>query len=173
MCLFRYKKTSVNPYAIIALPKFSAFLGTPFSVDDGIGVAPSCSPAAQDSLASSLGVELPLPLIMQNRSANVSMIVEQPTDLTKLTSRLVSFAERFVSQSSSSPFFVYFAFGHVHTATPNINPFSSPYAGKQYAGCAFNGTSRRGLFGDALAEGERVCMYVCMYVCTYVCMRHC
>ena len=71
MCLFRYKKTSVNPYAIIALPKIAAFLGTPFSVDDGIGVAPSCSPAAQDTLASSLGVELPLPLIMQNRSANV------------------------------------------------------------------------------------------------------
>ena len=36
-------------------------------MDDGIGVAPSCSPAAGTTVSSSLGVELPLPLIMQNR----------------------------------------------------------------------------------------------------------
>jgi hypothetical protein len=38
------------------------------------------------------------------------------------------------------------------TATPNVDPESNPYPGKQYARCSSYGISRRGLFGDALAE---------------------
>ena len=65
---------------------------------------------------------------------------------------MVDFAKNFTSTYRDVPFFVYFAFGHVHTATPNVNPATNPYQGKQYAGCEFVGTTRRGLFGDALAE---------------------
>jgi hypothetical protein len=44
---------------------------------------------------------------------------------------------------STSPLFLYIAFAHVHTATPNI-------AGLQYSGCSFANATRRGHFGDAL-----------------------
>jgi hypothetical protein len=47
---------------------------------------------------------------------------------------------------TSSLRFVWFAFGHVHTATDNISP------SKQYCGCAFENATQRGPFGDALAE---------------------
>ena len=40
--------------------------------------------------------------------------------------------------ASSSPFFLYFAFGHVHTP--------------QYAGAEQAGKSKRGIFGDSMAE---------------------
>ena len=41
--------------------------------------------------------------------------------------------------------FLYLAFTHVHTATPNI-------PGLQYSGCNFVNQSRRGTFGDAVTE---------------------
>eukprot|EP00041_Stephanoeca_diplocostata_P015340 m.292451 g.292451 ORF g.292451 m.292451 type:complete len:202 (+) comp20001_c0_seq3:735-1340(+) len=96
---------------------------------------------------SRLGPSLPLPLIRQTH--NSSEIVEQPTDLRKLNSRLYTFADKFIKNATSHgiPFFAYVAFGHVHTATPDINPPS-----KQYSGCAFVNSTRRGYFGDALAE---------------------
>jgi hypothetical protein len=138
---------------------FDAFLGLPFSVDDGEGYAPPCANASDDvGGGAGLGPQLALPLIRQRtRSggagvANESVIVEQPTNIRQLTSRLVSFAKNFTQLHANSPFFVYFAFGHVHTATPNVDPASNPWNGKQYAGCAFAGHSRRGLFGDAMAE---------------------
>jgi hypothetical protein len=40
----------------------------------------------------------------------------------------------------------------IRAATPNVDPDSNPYPGKQYARCSSYGISRRGLFGDALAE---------------------
>jgi arylsulfatase A-like enzyme len=137
---------------------FDAFLGLPFSVDDGEGYAPPCHNAsgADDNNTTSsnlrLGPSIALPLIHQDASMNSSRIVEQPTNLRLLTSRLVEMAKNFTSKHRAVPFFVYFAFGHVHTATPNVDPASNPYNGKQYASCTFAGKSRRGLFGDALAE---------------------
>lgn len=139
---------------------FDAFLGLPFSVDDGVGFASSCNSDTNtvDSAHTEgshnerwaygrtrLGPSLPLPLIRQE--GNVSEIVEQPTDLTLLTERLFNFTVAFSSEHASDPMLLYIAFGHVHTATPNIDPVT-----KQYAGCAFVNTTRRGRFGDALAE---------------------
>ena len=154
---------------------FDAFLGLPFSVDDGLGIVipatcptppstdnySSSTPSANAGLeptphqlhsGSSLGPSLPLPLIRQNLATAESVIVEQPTNLRLLNQRLTDAAINFTTAHKDVPFFVYFAFGHVHTATPNVDPDSNPYGGKQYARCSSYGISRRGLFGDALAE---------------------
>jgi hypothetical protein len=69
--------------------------------------------------------------------------------------RLTEAAIDFTTAHRAGPFFVYFAFGHVHTATPNVDPDSNPYSGKQYAECDSYGATRRGLFGDALSEVDR------------------
>ena len=78
---------------------FDAFLGLPFSVDDGQGFLSPCNESNEFSLSSGLGPSLPLPLIRQ-RSGNgkpaVSEIIEQPTDLRLLTARLLNFSLDFV-----------------------------------------------------------------------------
>jgi arylsulfatase A-like enzyme len=51
---------------------------------------------------------------------------------------------KFIVDHKEDPFFLYMPFSHVHT-TRNT-------AEKQYASCAFVNTTRRGKFGDALAE---------------------
>lgn len=138
---------------------FDEFLGLPFSVDDGSGFLSACNGSVADveaatraaaleqppHLGSGLGPLLPLPLIQQSRRGNISKIVEQPTDLRLLTSRLLAHATGFVRAHAASRWFTYFAFGHVHTATSDISP------DRQYAGCAFAGTTARP-FLDALAE---------------------
>lgn len=126
---------------------FDRFLGLPFSVDDGTGYVSTCpgGPSAP-GVGSSLGPSLPLPLIKQDE--NGSLIVEQPTDLVPFSSRLLDYTKLFVDDFKGvSPLFMYIAFGHVHTATPNVNP---PL--RQYSGCAFQQSCPRGPFGDALAE---------------------
>lgn len=45
------------------------------------------------------------------------------------------------------PFFLYMPFSHVHTTASNQPE-------KQYAGCDFKNKTRRGAFGDALAEAD-------------------
>ena len=140
---------------------FDEFLGLPFSVDDGAGYLSPCNgtsgAAAEDAaieaaaveqparLGSGLGPLLPLPLIEQRAAERLSRIVEQPTDLRLLTSRLTEHALGFLRRAHAGRFFVYFAFGHVHTATAAIS------ADRQYAGCAFAGTGARP-FVDALSE---------------------
>lgn len=124
---------------------FDAFLGLPYSVDDGVGFTSSCGGGGASIVGNTLGPSLPLPLIRQQ--GNLSEIVEQPTDLTLLTSRLYNFTATFAAAHAHEPMFLYVAFGHVHTATPNIDP---PIM--QYAGCDYVNTTRRGRFGDALAE---------------------
>lgn len=93
-----------------------------------------------------LGPELPLPVILQ--SNNRSQIVEQPANLLTLTERLAAHARDFATANAHHPMFLYLALGHVHTATPNISP------DEQYAGCGFQNTTKRGRFGDALAEAD-------------------
>lgn len=149
---------------------FDQFLGLPFSVDDGTAFVSPCPPppgsdgqieqldwghadVVEVAARSALGPSLPLPLIRQHAAANESIILEQPTDLRLLTSRLTAAAINFtIATPNDQPFFIYFAFGHVHTATPNVDPDSNPYAGKQWASCSSYGRTRRGLFGDGLAE---------------------
>eukprot|EP00729_Bicosta_minor_P015940 gene15940-20237_t len=152
-----------------------------YVVDDGEGFASPCTPAMQqqqqellqrrgwlyteenaaasDAAANSrerlrptardevtLGPSLPLPLIHQNKALNISEILEQPVDITQLTPRWSAMVENFTrSYYVDSPLFLYLAFAHVHTATPNI-------PGLQYSSCSFVNVTRRGRFGDALAE---------------------
>jgi len=65
-------------------------------------------------------------------------IVEQPVDLTTLTHRYTQFAEDFLREESDSPFFLYFAFNHVHFP--------------QFSSSMFRNSSIRGPFGDSVAE---------------------
>ena len=113
---------------------FDAFLGLPFSVDDGAGfVSPCPANAAMDVGADAvilggkggrvavnadrrggveLGLQLPLPLITQRPAS--SEITEQPTDLRLLTSRYSAFAQAFAAEhaATDTPMFMY-----VQTAT--------------------------------------------------------
>ena len=67
-------------------------------------------------------------------------IVEQPTDLNKLSSRYVDRSRNIIKSSSEAnvPFLLYVAFNHVHV--PDFA--SEPFCNK----------TKRGRFGDALAE---------------------
>ena len=92
------------------------------------------SPTSAQRSGATLGPSLPLPLIRQRGATSESIIVEQPTNLRLLNQRLTEAALNFTRAHASEPFFVYFAFGHVHTATSNVDPESNPYFGKQ---CVF------------------------------------
>ena len=75
----------------------------------------------------------PLPLLANNT------VVEQPVDLSTVNERYTSAALDFVrSAGTVQPYFLYFAFGHVHTP--------------QYASAAHTGASKRGIFGDSVVE---------------------
>ena len=91
-----------------------------------------------------VGVELdftpPLPLVHQRD--NTTSVTEQPLDFTHLGRQYNDFALRFIAEHRDRPFFLYVPFSHVHTTL----------GGGQYAGCAFQGSTARGPFGDALAE---------------------
>ena len=71
-------------------------------------------------------------------------ILEQPLDFSNLAPKYKNYATNFIEQEKDSPFFLYMPFSHVHT-TRNT-------AEKQYADCANRNTTKRGMFGDALAE---------------------
>jgi len=102
---------------------FDTYFGIPYSVDMG------CSAWRYDCRKWNFP---PLPL-MHNFT-----IVEQPVNLNTLSDRYVDFADKFISANtkSSTPWFFYYAFSHVHTP--------------DFAGQKFCNTSRRGRFGDAL-----------------------
>lgn len=86
-----------------------------------------------------------LPLVLQK--SNHTYILEQPLDFTTLASKYNDFALGFLEENRNHPFFLYMPFSHVH-ATSNSQP------DMQYAGCSHKGTTRRGMFGDALAEAD-------------------
>jgi hypothetical protein len=174
---------------------FDAFYGLPFSVDDGTGYASPCSPSSSHlsprpqshagllptarswdpvsaapsdhPIADTLGPQTPLPLIRQ--IANESLILNQPTDLVPLTADYARFAKNFSTVHKDEPMLLYIAFSHVHTATRNIPN------GRQYAGCGFVNSTKRGPFGDALAEVVcslwymRIVWHVWCVVCSLQC----
>ena len=72
-------------------------------------------------------------------------VLEQPLDFSTLGPKYNAFLLQFVTEQKSVPFFLYVPFSHVH-ATSGMQPQ------EQYASCAFQNTTARGLFGDALAE---------------------
>jgi len=89
-----------------------------------------------------------LPLVYQK--FNQTRILEQPVDFTSLAEKYSDFATSFIEdhRDSSKPFFLYVPFSHVHTTAPGSTMES------QYAGCKFQNTTKRGIFGDALAETD-------------------
>jgi len=86
-----------------------------------------------------------LPLVHQE--GNKTTIVEQPLDFANLADRYNDYVTGFIRDHKDDPFFLYMAFSHVHTTASNQPE-------KQYAGCPFQNSTRRGKFGDALAEAD-------------------
>jgi hypothetical protein len=91
-----------------------------------------------------------LPLVYQKPGGaypgnSTTTVLAQPLDLTVLAPQYKNYVEGFIASHAQEPFFLYMPFSHVHATAPN-----QPQ--EQYAGCAFRNTSRRGMFGDALAE---------------------
>jgi arylsulfatase A len=87
-----------------------------------------------------------LPLVYQEY--NETRILEQPVDLTTLSLKYSKFATTFIEKNKYTPFFLYVPFSHVHTTSPGSTKEM------QYAGCHFQNKTRRGAFGDALAEAD-------------------
>jgi arylsulfatase A len=65
-------------------------------------------------------------------------IIERPADQNTITKRYTQEAVKFIRQNKNQPFFVYFPHSMVHTPL--------------FASDDFDDTSRRGLFGDVVAE---------------------
>lgn len=86
-----------------------------------------------------------LPLVYQEHKT--TRVLEQPLDFTHLAEKYNDFAVNFITKHKDVPFFLYMPFSHVHTTWANQPE-------KQYAGCAWKNTTRRGAFGDALAETD-------------------
>eukprot|EP00658_Telonema_sp_P-2_P003508 TRINITY_DN11303_c0_g1_i3.p1 TRINITY_DN11303_c0_g1~~TRINITY_DN11303_c0_g1_i3.p1 ORF type:complete len:465 (-),score=95.90 TRINITY_DN11303_c0_g1_i3:653-2047(-) len=103
---------------------FDEYLGVPYSVD--MGSSPWDRYNSED--------RPPLPLLRNLE------VVEQPTDLNKLSDRYTDFVREFIRNSTadSARWFVYMAFNHVHVPD---------FATKQFCN-----SSRRGRFGDAVSE---------------------
>lgn len=86
-----------------------------------------------------------LPLVYQE--FNQTHVLEQPLDFTTLAAKYNDFALNFLDTHKDQPFFLYMPFSHVHTT-------SKTQPQMQYASCAHKGKTRRGAFGDALAEAD-------------------
>jgi len=80
-----------------------------------------------------------------SQTGGKTTVLEQPVDFTFLADKYNEFAGDFIKNHTSDPFFLYMPFSHVHTTASNMPE-------KQYAGCEWKNTSRRGPFGDALSE---------------------
>jgi len=86
-----------------------------------------------------------LPLVYQE--GGKTQVLEQPLDFTRVADKYNSFALDFIHKHKDEPFFLYMPFSHVHVCEDNQPE-------KQYASCRFKNTTRRGPFGDALAETD-------------------
>jgi arylsulfatase A len=65
-------------------------------------------------------------------------VIERPADQNTITQRYTREAVQFIKQNKDKPFFLYFPHSMVHTPL--------------FASDEFDGTSRRGLFGDVMTE---------------------
>jgi len=107
-------------------------------IDAGLAAEPS-----PHELSDPAGMHLPL----VRQRAGKTVVLEQPVDFTTLGGKYADFAENFVLKNAAFPFFLYVPFSHVHT-TADDQP------DMQYCGCAHKNQTRRGTFGDALAEAD-------------------
>jgi len=140
---------------------FDEYLGIPYSDDMGNALPPiSCDGLSSWSWPEQVKSDDPagthLPLVLQQTDPNDGTInttvLEQPLNFSTLTSKYDEFVTSFISRhkdENSNPFFLYLPFSHVHT-TSETQPM------KQYASCAFQNTTSRGPFGDALAEVDSI-----------------
>ena len=158
---------------------FDYYLGIPFSDDMGDGVASSCqndnvgnqeelnankrqigkggwssceqyrdydesvisNQTCQATLDDPAGHWLPLVHQIHNKTT----ILEQPLDFTTLAEKYSAFATDFIDKHATQPFFLYAPFSHVHTT-------SATQPEKQFSGCSYQNKTKRGSFGNALAE---------------------
>ncbi|CAB9527311.1 acetylgalactosamine-6-sulfatase [Seminavis robusta] len=143
---------------------FDYYLGIPYSDDMGNGKQTSCpgnkaedpTEPVQEHLK---GKPIPppdgdyaawyLPLLYQEH--NKTRIIEQPLDLTKLAQKYNRFATKFIEDNKDEPFFLYFPFNHVHTTSGNNDKWDT-MPNRQFASCELKNRTKRGAFGDALAE---------------------
>ena len=107
---------------------FDEYFGIPYSVDMGFAYGNRTEESWSEGGYYGCA---PLPLLANNT------VIEQPVNLATVNARYTDAALDFV-KSTSAPYFLYFAFGHVHTP--------------QYASAKHAGTSKRGIFGDSVAE---------------------
>ena len=125
---------------------FDEYYGVPYS--DDMGPTPWDNYNSKD--------RPPLPLLQQAGEGNTT-IVEQPTDLAKLTRRYTTYAADFFKRMAAAPtgdeagsttggtggaqpWLMYFAFNHVHVPS---------FCSEEDGHC---GVSKRGRFGDAAQE---------------------
>eukprot|EP01062_Namystynia_karyoxenos_P066045 TRINITY_DN60062_c0_g1_i1.p1 TRINITY_DN60062_c0_g1~~TRINITY_DN60062_c0_g1_i1.p1 ORF type:complete len:573 (+),score=172.28 TRINITY_DN60062_c0_g1_i1:106-1719(+) len=158
-----------RPMYLPAARGFDNYLGIPYSDDMGNAQAqPKCgggagkepvSESAQiwelyqgvgATLAQDPGAAVgnpPLPLVYQDATANATRIEEQPLQFRTVGEKYWAFVNSTIDEFKADPFFLYMPFSHVH-ATALTQPE------RQYSGCRFEGSTRRGKFGDALAEAD-------------------
>ena len=111
------------------------------------GLAPRLKPSERDDPGGKV-----LPLVSQTRAADGTVnttVLEQPLDFTKLAGHYERYIEDFVASNAEQPFFLYVPHSHVHTTADN-------QPDRQYAGCAHQNSTKRGSFGDALAEADSI-----------------
>eukprot|EP00656_Telonema_subtile_P054361 TRINITY_DN8111_c0_g1_i1.p1 TRINITY_DN8111_c0_g1~~TRINITY_DN8111_c0_g1_i1.p1 ORF type:complete len:550 (-),score=140.29 TRINITY_DN8111_c0_g1_i1:222-1871(-) len=149
---------------------FDRYLGIPYSDDMGEAKASACNKSTEQQESSratehmwhnyqqagfTLEEDKPnsdpggqyLPLVHQVNGSTT--VLQQPLDFTTLADKYKAYATEFIQDNKEHPFFLYMPFSHVHTTAGN-----QPQ--KQFAGCAFKNSTRRGMFGDALSEADSI-----------------
>ncbi|XP_013768840.1 steryl-sulfatase-like, partial [Pundamilia nyererei] len=85
-----------------------------------------------------MGIVLLTTVVLHYSGVIGRSIVEQPYKSENMTQRMVHEAVDFIERNSNRPFLLLFSFLQVHTAI--------------FASAAFRGTSRHGIYGDAVQE---------------------
>jgi arylsulfatase A len=137
---------------------FDYYLGIPYSDDMGNAKYSNCDPRSDVKIGPPDRHKPPengdyaawyIPLVCQEH--NRTKIVEQPLDLTTLSEKFQEFATTFIEKNKDDPFFLYVPFTHVH-ATSGMADDWSDRNNEQYAQCGTQGKTKRGSYGDALAD---------------------
>ncbi len=114
------------------LGAFSPYLPTDHGFDEYFGIPYSNDMSPSQNKGKHAQTYPPTPLILGNKP------IESEPDQGELTRRYTEYAVRFIHEHADQPFFLYFA----HTF-PHI---------PLYTNARFEGTSKRGLYGDVVEE---------------------
>ena len=112
---------------------YERYFGIPYS-HDMCPFVTNCYPGEPCDVESPHPNTSPCPLYLNDQ------IVEQPTELTSLTSKMAAKADEFIIESvkMETPFFLFYAFHQVHFP--------------QFSSSMFRNSSIRGAFGDSVSE---------------------